>query len=36
MAGGGSVDLVVKQKQLGKFNFVQRDFFHNRYNMLYH
>ena len=27
MAGGGAVDFVVKQEQLGKFNFVQRDFY---------
>ena len=36
MAGGGAVDLVVKQEQLGKFNFVRRDFFHDGYNMLHH
>ena len=27
---------VVKQEQLGKFNFIRRDFFHDGYNMLHH
>ena len=36
MAGGRAVDLVVKQKQLGKFNFIQRDIFYDGYNMLHH